>query len=229
MVGVDKSLDTHGHLGRDGRGCVAVNGREVGGDEEDVFLRHDLEYVVGHGVGVLDRVNARLGGDPRRLVAIDVGGDLLLDAVSFLDDDIHLLQRQHAWAGVDDDLDTVRTVVESLPDGTSGFLDAADGDVFLLDELLGLGRQAAELAPSGRQRSCGGNDPRPDDPASLDRLAQGNVAVDARIAQVAHRREARLQVLSRHRHAEQTHAGSSRAGQPSPACSRRRPFALRNS
>ena len=120
VVGVDKSLDTRGHLGRDGRGRVAFNGREVGGDEEDVFLRHDLEHVVGHGVGVFDRINARLGGDPRRLVASGVGGDLLLDAVGFLDDDLHLLQRHHAGAGVDDDLNTVSTVVESLPHGASG-------------------------------------------------------------------------------------------------------------
>ena len=61
---------------------------------------------------------ARLMPDSR-LVASDVGRDLLLDAVSFLDDDLHLLRRHHAWAGVDDDLDAVGTVVESLPHGAS--------------------------------------------------------------------------------------------------------------
>jgi hypothetical protein len=141
VVGVDESLDTRGPLGRDRRGRIAVDGREVGGDEEDVLLRHDLEHVVGGAVGVLDRVDSRLGGDPHRLVAGGVGGDLLLDAVGLLDDDLQLLRRQHAGAGVDDDLDAVGAVVEGLPDGASGLLDAADGHIFLRDELLGLGRQ----------------------------------------------------------------------------------------
>ncbi len=47
----------------------------------------------------------------------------------------------------------VSTVVDRLPHGASGFLGAADRCVFLLDELLGLRHQVAELPPVGRQRS----------------------------------------------------------------------------
>ena len=160
-------------------------------------------HVVGQRVAVLDRVDAGVGGDPRGLIRRGVRGDALADAMRFVDDDPELLDCHHARARIDDDLDDVRAIVERLAHRAPRFFNAADHDVLVLDELLRLGRHAAELSAGRGERARRCHDARPDDPSAIDRVAQGDIAVQSRVAEVAHRGNAGLEVLTAHRDAEQ--------------------------
>ena len=65
------------------------------------------------------------------------------------------------------------------------------------------GVQRLEVSADRRQLPSRCEDPRPGDAAGLDRVPQGDVAVDAGVSEVAHGGEARLQVLARQLRAEQ--------------------------
>ena len=116
---------------------------------------------------------------------------------------LHLLERHDARPRVDDHLDDVRAVVERLPHRAPRLFDAADHDVLVLDQLLRFGREAAELSARRGQRARRRDDARADDPSGVDRVAQRDVAVPAGIPEIAHGRDAGLEILATHRDAEQ--------------------------
>ena len=137
---------------------------------------------------MLDRVDSGVGGNARRLIRRRVCGDAFADAMRFLDDHAHLLERDDARPGVDDDLDDVGAVVERLTNCASRVLDAADDDVLLFDQLLRFRGETAELSARGRQRARRRDDVRAFDPPGVDRVAQRDVAIPSRIPEVAHGR-----------------------------------------
>src|SRR5215471_17381428 len=152
---------------------------------------------------MLDRIYARIGCDSNSLILDSVSGYLLADAMRLFDDHFHLFQRYKPWPRIDDNLDTIRAIIDCLADRAPRFLDAAYYDIFLVDDLLRVHLQSAKLPSRSCQRPCRDNHSRPDDPAASYGITQSHVAVQAGIAQITHGRDACLEVFPAHGRTQQ--------------------------
>src|SRR5215467_12565775 len=116
---------------------------------------------------MLDRIYSRIGCESNSLILDSVSGYLLAAALRLFDDHFHLFQRYQPRPRIDDNLDTIRAIINCLADRAPGFLDAANYHILLVDDLLRLSLQSAKLPSRSGQRSCRDNHPRPDHPAAV--------------------------------------------------------------
>ena len=130
-----------------------------------------------------------------------MGGDPEMMAVGLLDDGRRLGRRDVVF---ERDLDQVGMVEKVGADRAPGVVGTVDGQEFLVEDRLGKRRvEALQIVAAHDQLATRCQDSRPGHPSRIDRVAKRGVAVDARMAEVAHRREAALQILARQLRTEQ--------------------------
>jgi hypothetical protein len=123
---------------------------------------------------------------------------LIFDRCRLVDNSFHFVRPEARRLVTDNHFDQVGSFVERLPHGFSRVVRAGHDAKFLVGDLARDRRmQRQRLSAWRSQLSRRRLNPRARNPAGVDRVAQGGVAIDATMADDAHGCEPSLEILAR--------------------------------
>src|SRR5689334_13340279 len=170
------------------------------------MLLGELDRGVAGEAGVLDGVDPGEDRIMDAFVAVGVGGDLETEHVRLVGDRLHLViaellgadriaEREHSASRAD--LDDLGAIFVHPADLLARLLRAGDDPRRLLVPDRRWEAVGVVAMPAGRsEQISGGDDPRSDHPAAVDRLLQADI-VEIRRTDIAYGREARIDRLQR--------------------------------